>query len=174
MSAVVTHAPAGGLSGLGRLAHRALRVLLGLVVLAMTAANAINAGMRYLAGTQMRGADELLAFSQVAIVMLGLALVTAERRHLAVDLWPRGGVAGAARQLALSLVTAAVCGYAALQSWDFVARMWVFDARSMALGLPLVIPNAFVLAGFALTALVALGLAAADGAALARALGGRR
>ena len=149
-------------------------MLLGLIVIAMTLANALNAALRYLVGTQMRGTDELLAYSQVAIVMLGLALVTAERRHLCVDLLPKAGVAGAARRLVLSLLTAGITAYAARVSWSFVERMWMFNAKSMALGVPLVVPNAFVLVGFALTAAVALALAVSDAVALAAALRERR
>ncbi|XWN31443.1 MAG: TRAP transporter small permease subunit [Devosia sp.] len=163
-------ADAAMLHRLARTAHITLRYLLGALLIAMTLANGLNAGARYLFGTQMRGADELLAFSQVALVMMGLILVTAERRHLSVDLWPEGGVVNALRRLALSAVMLAVCLYAAIQSFAFVSRMMSFGATSMGLGAPMWIPHGFVLVGFGATAAVALLLLVSDTAALARAM----
>lgn len=160
--------PIGGdiLATLSAASHKLVRLLLGLVLLAMTLANALNAGARYLFGTQMRGTDELLAFSQVGIVMLGLAVVTAERRHLAVDLFPAKSPINALRRLVLSLVTFAATLYAAIQSYAFVERMAAFGSKSMGLGVPMVIPHALVFVGFALTAAVALATALADARAL--------
>ena len=167
-------AEAGRLARLAAIAERGLRLFLGALLIVMTAVNVVNAALRYAAGIQMRGSDEFLAFTQVAIVMLGLALVTAQRRHLAVDLFAaRSGPLQTARRLGVDALMVAVTGYAAVQSWSFLVRMWAFGSTSMGLGVPMVIPHAAVFAGFALTALVALALLVLDLAALARPGGGR-
>jgi TRAP-type C4-dicarboxylate transport system permease small subunit len=167
-------AEAGRLARLAAVAERGLRLFLGALLIVMTAVNVDNAALRYAAGLQMRGSDEFLAFTQLAIVMHGLALVTALRRHLAVDLFAaRSGPLQAARRLTLDALMVAVTTYAAVQSWSFVARMWAFGSTSMGLGVPMVIPHAAVFVGFALTALVALALLVFDLMALARLGGGR-
>jgi TRAP-type C4-dicarboxylate transport system permease small subunit len=156
------------------LARPALRRLparvLGVVLLAMTAVNALNAATRHFFGFQLTGSDELLAFAQVWIVMLGLIGVTATRRHLALDLFAGlGPRATAARLLAIDLLFCVVAGWAAVQSFAFVTRMWAFGSTSMALGVPMVVPHGAVLIGLAGTALVAAGLSVADLRALVRA-----
>lgn len=155
---------------LGLAAERALRVLLGIILLVMVAVNVVNAAARYLAGVQWIGSDEFLVYSQVWIVMIGLAVVTAERRNLALDL-----LAGARavrlrrlRDALTGIVTAIACGYAAWQSFAFVSRIAALDQKSMALGLPMAIPHAGLFIGFVATALVAVALVVADLTALVR------
>lgn len=146
--------------------------LLGLLLLAMTAVNAANAATRYLFGFQLTGSDELLSFTQVWIVMLGLIAVTATRRHLALDLFARiAPRASAMRLLAIDLLFCVVAGWAALQSYAFVARMAQFGSTSMALGVPMAIPHAAVTVGLGLTAVVAAGLALRDLRRLVRPFG---
>jgi hypothetical protein len=51
----------------------------------MVAINVINAVCRYLLGIVFTGADEVLVFMMIWLVMLGLILVTASRRNIALD-----------------------------------------------------------------------------------------
>lgn len=168
--------PAAGGPAASRTRGAALRRwparLLGLLLLGMTAVNAANAATRYLFGFQLTGSDELLAFTQVWIVMLGLVAVTATRRHLALDLFTgMGPRATALRRLAIDLLFCIVAGWATWHSWQFVERMAQFGSTSMALGVPMVVPHAAVTVGLGLTAAVAAGLALRDLRRLARRFG---
>jgi len=156
--------------GPAKAAERLLRSLLGLILLLMVAVNVVNAAGRYLVGAQWIGSDEFLVYAQVWIVMLGLAVVTAERRNLALDLLVGGRFVRLrrARDVATGLVTAVACGYAAWQSWVFIGRIASLGQTSMALGLPMAIPHAALFVGFAATAVVAAGLVAADLVGLVR------
>ena len=149
----------------------AVRVLLGLLLLGMVALNVANAVCRYLLGVVLTGADELLVFSMIWMVMVGMILATVDRRHIALDfLMTR---AGPRQRLALSilhqLVLTGACAYAALYCWSFVMRVAAIGQTSMALGVPMALPHAALLVGFAGTALASALLLAADIAALARA-----
>ena len=156
--------------GFARTAERVLRVLLGVILLVMVAVNVVNAAARYLAGVQWIGSDEFLVFSQVWIVMIGLAVVTAERRNLALDLLAgtRAVRLRRLRDVLTGAVTALACGYAAFQSFGFIGRIAALDQKSMALELPMAIPHAGVFVGFVATALVAAALVVADLTALVR------
>ena len=70
---------------IARVAVSVARPLLGLVLLIMVALNVVNAVCRYLFGIVFTGADEVLVFMMIWLVMLGLILVTASRRNIALD-----------------------------------------------------------------------------------------
>lgn len=163
-------ATGSGRIGPAKAAERVLRTLLGLLLLALVAVNVVNAASRYLVGSQWIGSDEFLVYGQVWIVMLGLAVVTAERRNLALDLLVGGrfGRLRRARDVVTGLVTMVACGYAAWQSWLFIGRIASLGQTSMALGLPMAIPHAALFVGFAATAAVAAVLVVADLSALLR------
>lgn len=142
-----------------RLPVLATRILLGVVLLGMVALNVANAVGRYTFGAVFIGADELLAFSLVWLVMLGTILVTAEQSHIALDFIVQR--AGARNVLLLKLlhhvVVAGACGYAAMQSFAFVQR--VAGQTSMAMGIPMAIPHSALVVGLGGTALIAFVLA---------------
>lgn len=167
--APVSAAPHAG-RRLARAAERVLRVLLGVILLVMVAVNVVNAAARYVAGVQWIGSDEFLVYSQVWIVMIGLAVVTAERRNLALDLLAGAGAVRLRRlrDALTGAVTALACGHAAWQSFGFIGRIAALDQKSMALGLPMAIPHAGLFVGFVATALVAAALVVADLTALVR------
>lgn len=162
--------PAAAIVGVARLAAflvEALRILLGVVLVLMVAVNVANALGRYTAGITFVGADELIVYAMIWIVMTGMVIVAAEGRHLALDVLPDrlGGTAKMAHSLFCHAAMAAACAYAAFQSYAFVARVGRVGQLSMALGIPMTIPHAALLSGFSLTALVAAALcvrAAAD------------
>ncbi len=145
MSAVLRH--------LERLAQG----FLGLVLIAMVLLNVGNAAGRYLFGRAVPGADDILLYSMVWLVFLGLILVTARRRHLRLDLverlWPGRG--RALQRLLIDLLLALLCGYLALQSLAVVQRLGAIGQTSIATGLPMAWVHAGLLIGLALTALVA-------------------
>jgi TRAP-type C4-dicarboxylate transport system permease small subunit len=158
---------------LARAAAAAARALLGLVLLIMVAINVINAVCRYVFGIVFPGADEILVFMMIWLVMLGLILVTADRRNIALDflasrLGPRSRLGLAIIQHA---VMAGACAFATVQSWIFVGRVARIGQTSMALGLPMAIPHFALVVGLAGTTIVAALLVASDIAALAQTQG---
>jgi len=139
-------------------------------MLAMVGLNVVNVAARRLFGSAIPEADELMVFSMVWLVFLGIILVTADDRHLGFDLVSRTltGRRRAVHGIATDLVIAVLAGYVAVQSYDVVGKLVRFDQRSMAAGLPMAVPHLAVLIGLAGTALVAAGRAARRIAALTR------
>jgi len=137
--------------------ERLVAGLLGLLLIAMVLLNVANAAGRYLFGRAIDGSDEILVFSMVWIVFIGLVLVTRTDRHLGFDLAARlfRGRWGALRSGLLDIGLAVLAGYVALQSFGFVDRLARLGQVSMAAGIPMAVPHAAVLVGMALTSLLA-------------------
>ena len=148
----------------------AVRTLLGLMLLGMVALNVANALCRYVFGVVLTGADEVLVFTMIWMVMVGMILATIDRRHIALDFLVTR--AGPRQRVALAIlhhaVLTAACAYAAFYCWAFVARVAAIGQVSMALGVPMAIPHFALFVGFAGTALASAALLAADVAELAR------
>lgn len=142
-----------------------LESLLGLCLIAMVVLNVANALGRYAGGPVLTGADELLVFAMIWIVMLGAVLATRERTHLTIDLLPATLRPKATRRLriATTCVMAVVAGVTAWHSWGFVGRIGALGQTSMGLGLPMTVPHLAIFLGFAGIAAVAAVLALADG-----------
>ena len=165
-------APAGASAPnrIARAASRAARTILGVLLLAMVALNVVNALGRYAMGTVIAGADEILVYTMVWLVMVGVILMTADLRHIALDFLvsntgPRGRLALA---ILHHLAMAAASAYAAFQCWAFVQRVAEVGQTSMAIAIPMWIPHAALVAGFAGTAVVAVLLMVGDAAELLR------
>jgi len=143
---------------ISRVAVVATRWLLGTVLIAMVLLNVANAVGRYAFGAVLIGADEVLVFGMVWMVMLGMLLVTADRSHISLDLVAAraGPRANAYLALIAHSVMSLACGYAALQSFFFVQRITALGQTSMALGLPMVIPHSALIVGFGGTAIIAV------------------
>ena len=149
---------------------RLVGILLGLGLIAMVVVNVANALGRYSGWFSLVGADELLVYGMIWIVMLGAILAARTRDHLTIDLLPHavGPVAASAMRLLTDAATFAVCAFVARHSYSFIARIGAIGQTSMGLGIPMVWPHSAILVGFAGMALVALCLLVADVAALAR------
>ncbi len=149
---------------ISRMAVAVTRALLGTVLIAMVLLNVANAIGRYAFGAVLIGADEVLVFGMVWMVMLGMILVTAEGTHISLDLVATG-VRPQTRTI-LSLIAHAVmvlaCGFAALQSFFFVQRIMALGQISMALGMPMLIPHSALIVGFGGTAAIAAMLVIGD------------
>lgn len=146
------------------LAVATLRALLGLGLVAMVLLNVANAAGRYGGLPTLTGADELLVYGMIWIVMVGAILATRERSHLCIDLLSQRltGCAELVLSLAVGMVTVAVCGFIAYHSFSFVERIAAIGQTSMGLGIPMVVPHLAITTGFAGMALVATILVAVD------------
>ena len=114
---------------------RAVRVVLGLLLLGMVALNVASAMCRYIFGIVFVGADELLVFAMIWMVMVGMIVVTASRGHIALDFLvtrsnPRQRVMLSALH---NTVMTGACAYATVYCWSFVMRVAAFASvcRSM-------------------------------------------
>ena len=149
---------------------RGVGILLGLGLVGMVLVNVANAVGRYSRQFSLVGADELLVYSMIWIVMLGAILAARQGDHLSINLLPSylTGRAALALQVLTDAITAVVCAFVAWHSLDFVERIAALNQTSMGLGMPMVIPHAAIPTGFIGIALVTAMLAVVDGARLVR------
>jgi TRAP-type C4-dicarboxylate transport system permease small subunit len=150
-------------AGLARTALSAVRSLLGIVLIGLVLLNVVNALARA-TGSVMVGADEVLVFGMIWMVMIGMLLVTADRSHIALEILTAR--VGPRARCMLSMVTHTVmigaCGYAAVQSFGFIQRITATSQTSMALGMPMLIPHSALLIGFGGTAIIAAMILVSD------------
>jgi TRAP-type C4-dicarboxylate transport system permease small subunit len=124
-------------------------VLVGCVVL-----NFVNVIGRYVFDVVLLSADELQTFGLIVITFLGAAVVTWRGQHLRMDILTnqlRGW-----KKMALGLLDAsvsiAVVGFACVQSFRYVDKLFKLRDVSDMAHIPMWIPHSAVLVGFALIA----------------------
>jgi TRAP-type C4-dicarboxylate transport system permease small subunit len=144
-------------------AHRsgvatALERALGILLIAVVAINIVNATGRYLLSYAFTGADEVMVFVMIYVVMGGAVLSLAQRKHININLLPSyaRGRARHALYAIHDLVALGASLFAVYASWLFVARIARLGTTSMTLGIPMIIPHAAILLGFGAMAVVAL------------------
>src|SRR5689334_13715698 len=93
-------------ASLTQAASSVARAVLGLLLLGMVAINVAAAMCRYVFGIVFTGADEMLVFAMIWMVMIGLILVTANQNHIALDFLVTR--AGPRARMALALLHHAV------------------------------------------------------------------
>ena len=147
-----------------------LHWVLGVGLLIVVAINVVNATGRYLFGLSMTGVDELMVYAVVWMVMAGAVVSLARREHISVNLLP---TYASGRALLLlhtlhDLAAFLACAYATYASYGFVTKISRIGATSMGLGVPLTVPHAALLVGFAGLTVTAAVLLARDVAALTR------
>lgn len=149
---------------------RAVRTVLGLLLLGMVALNVASAMCRYIFGIVFVGADELLVFTMIWMVMVGMIVVTASRGHIALDFLVTRAAPRQRVMLSVlhNVVLTAACAYATAYCWSFVMRVAAIGQTSMALELPMAIPHFALVVGFGGTTIASALLLASDIAALAR------
>ncbi len=149
----------------------ALKNALGVVLLAVVAVNVVNAGGRYLFGLSFLGADELMVYAVIWLVMGGAVLSLFARSHINVNLAPSYASPRARTLLYVIHDAAAVfaCSYVTYASWQFIRKISRLGVESMGLGLPMTVPHAALLFGFGAMTLVAVWMLARDLIALLRA-----
>lgn len=153
-------APVGLVARIGTIAERGL----GALLIGVVAVNVVGASGRYFFSYGILGADELMVYVMILVVMGGAVLALARRQHISINLLP--SYAHGRRRIALyvvhDLVALVATAYVARASWFFVERIGRLGTESMALGLPMTIPHSAVFAGFAGMAIVALVCLARD------------
>lgn len=153
---IVANHPASQTARLGNAIERWTVYLLGALMIAMVALNVANAIGRYAFGHSLGGADEIMVFSMVWLVFLGMPLIACRGEHLRFSfleqkLAPRPALF---LKALLDLYVAVLCGYVAVYSSDFVERIIMINQKSMAGGIPMVIPHSALLIALIATAVV--------------------
>ena len=134
------------------------RIVAGLCMLAAIGINFANVVGRYLFNAPIFWAEEAMIFLIIWCVFLAFVSITAKGEHLKMDILstslPRA-VSGVLDRVGLALGVIVML-FLAWQSWQAIAKLWSFDMRSIALEIPMVIPHAAVITGFALSAFASL------------------
>lgn len=136
---------------------RTIDTVLGLGMMASVVLNFSNVLGRYVFGFALVGADELLIYGMVATIFLGAVSVTWRDAHLRLDVLVEAmptavhSVAKRAAHLAIMIL----CAIVAFASFSMAIEMARFDQRSLAAGLPMVLPHGAVALGMALMAVMA-------------------
>lgn len=144
--------------------------LLGLVLLVVVFVNFANAVGRYLFGVAPVGADEFMVYAIVWSVMLSAIMSLVLRSHINVNLLPQYTSGRVRHALHVIHDAAAIiaCGYATYASWLFIGRISRLGVTSMGLGVPMTVPHAALLVGFAGLTVAGLVMLVRDGLALIR------
>lgn len=131
---------------------------MGLVFCAVVLLNFASAMLRYLDGGAIVGADEVQVYAVVWLIFVGAAIVAWRGTHLRMDVFSARlqGRAARLRQLLENLLAVAACGTMTWVSLRFVLQIHAMEQRSDGAGIPMWLPHAAVLAGFALITLAAV------------------
>jgi TRAP-type C4-dicarboxylate transport system permease small subunit len=131
--------------------------LLAALLIAAVAINFSNVFSRYILDQPFSWGDEAMGFLQVALVVIGAALVTRANAHLRMDALEHFMSPRVKRWLdiAVCIVTVVVAVTVVVMSWRIAAGMFENDTRSVALDMPLGIPYSAFVVGFGLMALFA-------------------
>lgn len=146
---------------------RATTAILLIVAVAINCANVIG---RYVFSVAFESAEELMLFLLVGAVFLGNSVVAWEGRQIRMDvvlqLLPapvRHGL-----ELLADLAAIAMSVVIIVIGWPAITMLAEFDQRSQAADIPLVIPQALIPIGLALTAILLCIRRVRDLTALAR------
>jgi TRAP-type C4-dicarboxylate transport system permease small subunit len=137
---------------------RVVSALVGVLLLVAVAINFSNVSGRYLLDKPIFWAEEAMGFIQIALVVVGAALVSRDNAHLKMDAVEHFMPAALKRyvDIATGVLTAIVAVIVAWMAAEIVSGMIDNDQRSMAIDLPLAIPYSSFPIGFVLIALFAL------------------
>lgn len=144
-------------SGAGVRLGRVIDWAMGVTLIAVVGINVVNATGRHLFSYSVTGADELMVYLIILLVMAGAVRALAQRQHININLLPSyiHGRSRLALYILHDLVALAVTLYAANASWTFVEKIMRLNTTSMSLGIPMSIPHSMVFLGFAGMAVVA-------------------
>lgn len=140
------------MDALARWAERVLAVAL-LTGVFLNFANVVG---RYFAGFALNGVDEIEIYILIWTTFLGAAVVTWRRQHLRMDVLINACPPMFRKTVALveSLVMLAVFTFVAVQSAEYVGRIYSLGAASDIARIPTWIPHSAITVNFALMALI--------------------
>jgi TRAP-type C4-dicarboxylate transport system permease small subunit len=131
---------------------RAIRVLIGLLLVVSVLVNFANIVGRYAFHAPLVGAEEMMIFLMIAIVFLGTAVVAREGRHIKMDILV--GLLPVRAQktihVLVEILTIVVTGVVTYLAIPLIGHLAAFNERSQAANIPLAIPQAAIPVGFTL------------------------
>jgi len=134
------------------------RVIIGSLILVGIAINFANVVSRHMLGAAIFWAEEILVFLVIWTVLVAAIAITYQGAHLRMDLFA-ANIVRPWRNLinALTVVAMVVfCSLVVVQSFAVVSTFQRNGTVSIAAGVPLTIPHAAMLVGFALMVLAVL------------------
>ena len=134
------------------------RAAVGVVILLAIAINFANIVGRYLFLSPLPWAEEVLVFLVIWGVCLGASAVTYDNRHLDMDLFVVRFPPKLRAMLEIVQLVAMVgfCAFTAVNAWTIVALMARNGQVSITAAIPMTIPYAAFVTGFALIAVAAV------------------
>jgi len=152
---------AAGLAGAAVLVERAIRHLMAAAIAVLVLLNVAATVGRYARWYTWPWADEVLLFTLVWGIGLGLYAVTLRGGHLAMDIVAQRLPARVRHplQAVVAMASFALIAFVAAQSRAFIEAVAAAGMRSMSGEIPMAIPHSGLLAGFLLM-LLALALRA--------------
>ncbi len=128
------------------------RAIIGALILFSIALNFANVVGRYVFLSPIIWAEEVMIYIMVWCVFIGAILVTWDGRHLRMDLLS-ANLASPWREIVNFVTTSVflvVCGFIVVQSYNAVSLFARLGQQSTVADVPMVIPHAALLIGFAL------------------------
>ncbi len=127
---------------------------IGLIVIMLT--NGLNVAARYFFGFAFAWAEELMQFIMIGLIFTGCITITWRQLHIRIDLLLEVFTPKVRRIIdaVIALFSIGALLYIDRASFNIVQRLFEFEQRSLALEVPLWIPQLFVAGGFLLMAII--------------------
>lgn len=134
--------------------HRLPLGLAAALLLTGVAINFANVIARYLFRFAFYWAEEAMIYAAIWSIFLAAIAVAYDKADLTMDFFATRVAPGARRlvEALITVVTVAVCLFMAWQSLSLLRRLFQNEQRSLALEVPMVVPQASLLVGFLLIA----------------------
>lgn len=126
----------------------------GLIVIMLT--NGLNVATRYFFGFAFPWAEELMQFIMIALIFTGCVTITWRQLHIRIDLLLEVFTPKVRRMIdaIVAVFSIGALLYIDKASFNIVERLFDFEQRSLALEVPLWIPQIFVAGGFLMMAII--------------------
>ncbi len=127
---------------------------IGLITIMLV--NGVNVAARYFFGFAFPWAEELMQFIMIALIFTGCVTITWRQLHIRIDLLLEVFTPKVRRVLdaIIALFSIGALLYIDRASFSIVQRLFEFEQRSLALEVPLWIPQIFVAGGFLVMAII--------------------
>lgn len=125
-------------------------------LIAITVVNGINVSARYFFDFAFPWAEELMQFIMIAMIFAGCVTITWRQLHIRIDLLLEAFSPKLRRLVngAVALVSIAAILYIDQASFSIVQKLYQFEQASLALEIPLWIPQIFVAGGLLMMAVL--------------------
>jgi len=150
MSSVVVSEATPTRSAIGSAFTRGVKAVIAVLLLAGVGLMFANVIARHFFDAPFYWAEEAAVYMNVWCVFIGAVLVSLENTHLRMDLLVTALSKRHARWLNIVSLVATViaCAVVSFGSWALLRQLWRADLRSVAIGMPMVVPHAAVFVGF--------------------------